>query len=166
MEKFHPERSLRRFTAPLRRAIRTHVPRETRHSIQKVARIARTGIIFLSVVGAAGAAAYDYIAHAQGQDGLTQGYVWGAMARGDCIEAGYIASHRVDPDESVFLHMRSYVGDEPAGTVTIDLSGSPLKAGRAEFCFKSGELPRARVIFQAENGGAQGQEARYEAVNP
>ncbi len=150
----------------MRRAIRTHIPRETRQTLAKVARIARTGVIFASVVTAAGAAAYDYIAHARGQDGLTQGYAWGAVARDNCIEAAWIASHRVDPDESVRLHVRSYVEDAFQEGVVADLSGLPLQAGHAEFCFEEGELPRARVIFQAENGGVKGQEQRYEVENP
>lgn len=163
MGAFSLERSVRYLSVKTRRAWRSF-KREYRPTLRTTTRLARNGVIFAATAAGLGAA-YDYIAHANGENGLTRGYVWGAVSNDNgCVTAGFLASNPREP--GVSLHMRPFVGDDVQQDVGFDLSGSPLGAGVQEFCFNEGELAHAGVIFWAENNGVRGNEEMYSFQNP
>ncbi len=129
---------------------------ERRKVLARTARFARQGILFVSAaagIGAVGAGVYDAIVHAQGEKGLTQGFVWGVVPWGDCAAAGFIASHSVSPNEQVSLTVN---GQE------FDLSGRSLGLEGDVFCFEDADQVVTRITFQATNGGVRGKEEIYE----
>jgi hypothetical protein len=123
------------------------------------------GILAVGVI-VLGAGVYDHIAHANGHDGLTQGFVWGAVQNGECVDVGFIATHKVEPEESVTLRVQSVMSGFLQEEIIFDISGNPLEAGGHQFCFDSEEFQQAEIIFHATNDGLTGAPESYVISTP
>lgn len=151
------ERSVRYLSVKTRRAWRSF-KREYRPTLRTATRLARNGVIFAATAAGLGAA-YDYVSHAND-------FVWGAVARGNCVDVGFVAAHVVQQKEDVTLRVRPFVGNDIQPGVVFDFSGNPISAGGHEFCFDTTEIADAGVVFQAENGFIQGTEEVYNYESP
>jgi hypothetical protein len=148
-----------------KRKFRSAVPMETRKTIKKTSRALGIGVFTTGALGFLAGTA-DYIAHANGHDGLTQGYVWTATQQDNCVHVHMLASHVVEPDEEVVLRLNSFIGEDVQGVREFDISGKPLALVSETICFAPEALPTAGIIFQATNGELSGAPETYTVSQP
>jgi hypothetical protein len=166
MENFSPDRYIQYKWATAQRRVRL-AARGDKTARHEVAKFVRNAAIFATAVTAAATAAYDYRAHANGEEGLTQHFGWGWVAASyeNCTIYATGVSQRVQSGDKVAVSVEARVDEAIQQGSLLSVSG-PLGMEADVVCFESEELPLARIIFQSRNGDILGKEEIYVPAQP